>query len=81
MPTLKRQSLIAIASYYKSINNQRLMADSIKIYAFLCVSLQSRCEIIDDLWTAFKESEANASVALAKIEAGYPKRWFKGIKP
>jgi hypothetical protein len=81
VPNIRADCVVAISLYYRSVMDQQRTVDAINSYAFLCITVQSRCETIDDLWEAFVESSNSGRTALKSLEGRYPRSWFEGIRP
>lgn len=79
LPTLEVATMVRISSYYKPVNDQKIVAETIASYAFLHISTQSRCETIDELWEAFRESHFKGLVAVEFIAKTYPASWFRDL--
>ena len=79
VPSIRSTCLVSITDYYRSVMDQKQVADVINSDAFLCITVDSRCEIIDELWTAFSDSSTKASVCLRNLDRAYPKRWFRQL--
>jgi hypothetical protein len=57
--------------------DQRQTVEAIESYAFLYITLDSRCETIDELRQAFFESSQYGHAALESLKARYPRSWFR----
>ncbi len=75
-PLIAAKVLTAISAYYRCIADERIIVKAIENYAFLYISVQSRCDMVDELQRAFKEAQATGDTAVETIKSHYPESWF-----
>lgn len=79
--TIETKVLVAISAYYRAVADQKLATDAIASYAFLHITVASRCELINELATAVRDTDVRGQVAITAMDAQYPARWFRDLRP
>ena len=79
LTSIKRKSLVTIANYCRSVTDQKQVAAAIEGPSFLCIGVASRRSMMDELWTAFRESTEKGAIAIMQLRQQYPTRWFRDL--
>lgn len=75
-PVMEPKVLACVSAYYRCVADERVIVKAIENYAFLYVTVESRCEMVDELYRAFNEAQTTGGAAVASIRSNYPERWF-----
>jgi len=70
-----------LTGFYGLIAEEIAIVKAFETAAFLTISDDGRSGLIDDLWDACRNAQAQGKVALRELERNYPDSWFRQFKP
>jgi hypothetical protein len=81
LPDIHSAALLALSGFYSLIAEEIAIARAFEGMAFPTISDDGRAGLIDDLWDACRNAQAQGHKALEQLERTYPRRWFRRFKP